>query len=389
MTTRSIAAVLSLVFCLGLLVSPVATTADDYVAVAITKKGDFPVPENVDNIDDKHLIQVRWGDYVGPTRRVGVLPVDNTSTSGSYAMSIPGMGEFTMPAMEYGGGQVPVNGIESMITDCMSRTGRFRLVERVAMEDVLAEQNLNLDQRTTEESGAKVGQILGAEYLIQAVVTSYEPNFQGKKGGLGGAGSGLAAGFGSKKTQSLVGMNFRLIDTETSEIIFTKQIDAIMTSKEWNFDAAFFGGGSGFGGFMSSYANTPIGQAVMSAVNQGVLELVKEIGVEPTEGNVVRVDGDRVYVNLGSDVVEPGEIFTAIKPGEELIDPATGMSLGGEKTILGKLKLVSVQEKFSVGEPVDFTSSMLTRGDPIISTREPPPLVFASSWAGPKGKKQK
>ncbi len=65
------------------------------------------------------------------------------------------------------------------------------------------------------------------------------------------------------------------------------------------------------------------------------------------------------------------------------------MSLGGEKTILGKLKLVSVQEKFSVGEPVDFTSSMLTRGDPVVSTREPPALVFASSWTGPKAKKQK
>lgn len=367
--------------------APVA--AQDYVGYAVTKEGEFALPEQVDDIEDKHFIQVRWGDYVGPRRVVAVLPVDNTSQASSYVMNVPGMGSINMAGYDYGGGMVPVNGIEAMITDCMQRTGRFRLVERVAMQDVLSEQNLASDGRTTKESGAKIGQVLGADILVQAVITSYEPDYKGKKSGLGAFASSLAGGMGRKKTSSLVGMNFRLIDSETSEIVFTQQIDVIITSKEWNFNAGAFGGMGGFSGFMSSYSNTPIGQAVMAGVNQGVLELVKEIGAEPMEGSVVRVSGDQIYVNLGEGMVEPGEVLNAISEGEELIDPDTGMSLGGESTTLGQIQVGTVNEKFSISRPLDFDSSQLSRGDPVISTKAPPPLTFAPRWAGPLTKEQK
>lgn len=354
----------------------------DYVAYAVTKDGEFALPEDIDLISDENLIQMKWGEFAGPTRRVGVMPVDNTSTAGSYSFGIPGM------SFDYGGGQVPVNGIEAMITDAMNQTNRFRLVERAEVGNVLAEQNLAADGRTTSESGARTGQILGAEYLVQAVITSYEPDFQGKKGGASALMSAVGGGFGRKKSQSMVGMNFRLVDAETSEIVFTKQIDVVVSSVAWNFNAGAFGGAA-FGGFMESYANTPIGQAVMAGVNQGVYELVKQIGTQPMEGSVIQVRGDQIYVNLGSDVVENGEILNAIKPGEELIDPDTGLSLGGVATTLGQVQLTQVSEKFSIGKAMDFDASRLSRGDPVVSTKAPPDLRFASSWAGPLSKEQK
>ena len=77
--------------------------------------------------------------------------------------------------------EVPVNGIEAMISDVMLRSGRFRVVERAALDNVLSEQDLVTSGRVAKPSGAKTGQVLGAEYLVQAVITSYEPDYKGKK----------------------------------------------------------------------------------------------------------------------------------------------------------------------------------------------------------------
>jgi len=107
------------------------------------------------------------------------------------------------------------------------------------------------------------------------------------------------------------------------------------------------------------------------------------------EGAVIQIKGDQVYLNLGADVVEKGEVLMAMKPGEELIDPDTGLSLGGETEDLGELQLTSVSEKFSIGKPLDFNVSRLSRGDLVMSMKPPPPLTFASSWNGPLSKEQK
>ena len=369
---------------LALLGAPNVAYTQDYVAYAETKDGEFPVPADVDDIEDKHLIEMRWGDYNGPTRRVAVMPVDNTSSANSFRASFGDYGGY-----EWGGNEVPVNGIEAMITDSMQRSGRFRLVERTEVGNVLGEQDLASAGRTTQQSGAATGQILGAEYLVQAVVTSYEPDIKGKKGGLGGITGGVLGGVGAKKEESLVGMNFRLVNAETSEIVFTKQVDVTVSDSGFAFGGIGWGSAGALGGFLSSYSKTPVGQAVMAAVNQGVLELVKQIGSEPMEGSVVQVKDGDIYVNLGEDVVEQGEILEAHRLGEQLIDPDTGLSLGGETEVLGQIQLASVKDRFSIGRALDFDASSLSRGDLVVSTKPPPPLKFASQWDGPLSKEQK
>jgi curli biogenesis system outer membrane secretion channel CsgG len=358
----------------------------DYVAYAITDKGEYPLPESVDSIDHKFLINMRWGDYSGPQSRVAVLEVDNTSDAGTFTVTGPGGEVYSAANFDYAR-QVPVNGIEAMITDVMQRSGRFRMVEREFIGAVLDEQNLGDSSRVSQPSAAKIGKVLGAQYLIQAVVTSYEPEFKKKKGGLGGITKGLLGGAKVGKSKSMVGMNFRLIDSETSEILFTKQVDVIMTTTQFDIGGAGWGSGGALGGFLSSYSKTPIGQGVMAAVNIGVYELAKQIGNAPVDGSVIKVDGDSVYVNLGDDVLDPGDSLTAVVMGEELIDPDTGLSLGGEEEAIGTLQVVSVQEKFSIAESLRCDLSRLERGDKVVPAKEAAPLQFAAGWEGPGGKK--
>jgi len=45
--------------------------------------------------------------------------------------------------------------------------------------------------------------------------------------------------------------------------------------------------------------------------------------------------------------IQVGDTFTVYRPGEELIDPQTGLSLGSESEMVGTVTVTEVQDKFS------------------------------------------
>ena len=363
----------------------VATSSHaDYLAYAVGEKAEIPLPENIDRIGSKYLVNVKWGSFSGARARVAVMQVDNNSSSSSFSMTGPN-GQSYSWSYDHAN-QVPVNGIEAIITDVMNRSGRFRLVERQALGSIIQEQDLASSGRIAKPSGAKTGNILGAEYLVQAVVTDYEANVSGSKGGgLGGLVANrvpVLGGVGLKRGKGRVGMNFRLIDAETSEVIYTKQIESEIKESGLTVGGLAFGGGGALGGFFDSYSKTPIGQAVIAGVHKGIYELVKQVGSKPATGSVIKAEGNKVWINLGRDVVSAGETLRIMSKGEELIDPDTGISLGATETEIGSLRVSQLQDKFSIAEKV--TGSGIKRGDKVVSTATPAGLEYASKWNKPK-----
>ncbi len=353
----------------------------DYVAYSVSEKGESPLPEDVNGIEPQYLVNIRWGDYQGARARLAVLEVDNTSAAGSYSINVGG----TQVESSYDYSQVPVNGIEAIITDALARTSRYRLVERQALGSIIAEQDLVTSGRVAQPSGAATGNILGAQYLVQAVVTNYEADTGGKGFGVGGLLRNkvpLLGGVKVNNSRGVVGMNFRLIDAETSEIIYTKQVDTEVTSKGLSLGGVGFGSSIALGGFLSNYSKTPIGQAVIAACNEGIFELIKQVGAQPAEGSVIKADPGQVYVNLGEEQVAVGDTLQVLSMGEELIDPETGISLGATESVLGDVRVTQVAEKFSIAQPVNVGS--VSRGDRVRSTKLPPPLEYASAWNKPK-----
>ncbi len=355
----------------------------DYVAYSVSEDGRQPLPEQIDDIEAKYLLNVDWGAYAGRKARLGVLEVDNNSSAGSFKVSGPD-GDYEYEYQGAGSNTVPVNGIEAIVIDSLNRTGRFRLVERTELSSVLGEQDLAASGRVAAPSGAKTGKVLGAEFLVQVVITDYESDVGGKTTGLGGFASKvpLLGGVKMKKGHGRVGLNVRLVDAETSEIVFTKQIESVIKESGLTFGAAGYGGGVGLGGFMSEYSKTPIGQAVIAGINEGTFELVKQIGARTAEGSVVKADANQIFVNLGADSVAIGDTLRVVEEGEALIDPETGISLGGSQTVIGEISISQVNEKYSIATPVSL-SKVPARGDKVVATKAAEPLQFASSWSPP------
>lgn len=366
---------------LGLLVFSGIASAD-YVGYSIGKKDRSPLPSRLDGVDTKYLVNIEWGDYAGRKSRLGVLQVDNTSTTTSFTVSAAG-GNIDYSSSASG---VPVNGIESIVIDALSRTNRFRLVERTVLGDVMGEQDLASSGRVAGPSGAATGKILGAEYLVQVVITDYESNTSGSGGGIGGLLTSkvpVLGGVKMGKGTGRVGLNFRLIDAETSEIVFTKQIESVINESNLSLGAIGFGSDIALGGFFSKYARTPIGQAVIAGINQGVFDLIKQLGSKTAQGSVVKADPNQIYTNLGDSAVSVGEVLEVRELGEQLIDPETGISLGGSETVLGTIEITQVQEKFSIARPVSLSKTP-ERGTKLVSTRPPLPLEYSDSFKKPK-----
>lgn len=358
---------------------PLSASASDYVAYAVANGNSIPLPapSDLSAVDTMYLVDVDWSDYQGPKTRVAVSKVDNRSSVASYSMtSSSGYSEDISFAFQ----SVPVNGIEAMITDVMHRTGRFRMVERQAIGNVLQEQDFGASGRVAQPSAAKIGSVLGAEYLIEVAITSYEPGVTGSNVNVGALASGTRLGgllgglhVGSKT--SLIGMNFRLIDATTSEVIFTNQVDRQIKESGVGFGAARWGSSNAMGGFMSKYSQTPIGQAVTAAINEGVYDLIAQIGARPASGAVVKADAKGIYLNLGAGSVQVGDRLSLMSKGEALIDPETGISLGSEESEIGAVEVTQVQDKYSVARLAG--GRMPKAGDVVRSQRPPEQLAYA------------
>jgi len=357
----------------------VPAVASDYLAYAVTKDGEKPLPEDVKSIvakNAKRLVQVRWGEYAGKKIRIGVLEADNESGAGSYQVS-GAFGQYSNNMNE-----VPVNAIDALLTDALTQSGRFRVLTRTELGDVLDEQDLGDSGRVAKPSAAKIGKVLGAQYLVQVSVNSYEANVSGKKGGLGGFGRKLRAigGVTGGKNKSAVQMTFKLIDAETSEVVASEVVDSKISDLSLGLGATVWGGSGALGGFFSGYSKTPVGQAVMATVNTGVFELIKQVGNLPMTGSVAKVESTRVILNLGSNAVKPGDRLVAVSKGEEFVDPETGLSLGAEEEELGMLSVTEVKEKYCYAVTDGFEVSRLSVGDMVKSTAPPASLSFGEPW---------
>ncbi|MEJ1462903.1 MAG: CsgG/HfaB family protein [Candidatus Sedimenticola sp. (ex Thyasira tokunagai)] len=360
----------------------------DFLAYSVDAEGTRrPLPQNITHIEPKYLVNLEWGQFGGTKSRIGVLPVENSSSSSTVNVTGSG-GTMTYTG---GGGGVPVQGIEAILMDAMHRTGRFRLVERKVLDKTLQEQDLGATGRIARSSAAKIGKVLGAQYLFQAVVTNYEAGVENKGGGLGGLIGGsagaLLGGLSIKSSKAVLGMNFRLINSETSEVVYTDQVQVAVEESGLSYGGAGYSSGSGgLGGFLSDYSKTPIGQAVISAVNQGVFGLVKQTGTSKVEGVVIKSTQGKIFLSLGEGAVAANEMLDLVKVGEQLIHPVTGVSLGGEEELVGSLKVVSVKEKYSIAKPVGIKASKVKRGDKVVSRRAAEPLMYAPTWEAPEEK---
>jgi curli biogenesis system outer membrane secretion channel CsgG len=148
--------------------------------------------------------------------------------------------------------------LAGMLTNELAGTGKFKMVEREKLDAVLEEQDLADSGRISKKSGAKIGKLTGAKYLVVATLSSFEEDVKGTGGGLSFRGISV----GGKKEEAYLAVDLRVVDTTTGEVEYTRSVEARASSG--GLAVGVYRGG--FGGNLGKYEKTPTGKAIRAVI---------------------------------------------------------------------------------------------------------------------------
>lgn len=148
--------------------------------------------------------------------------------------------------------------LSSMLSNELASNGSFKIVERAKIGHVLKEQDLAAAGRIKKGTGAKMGEITGAQYTVLGTVSAYEERTASTGGGFSFKGISL----GGKKSEAYIAIDLRVVDSSTSELAFVRTVEA--RSSGSGIRVGLFRGG--FGGNLASEKKTPAGKAIRAVI---------------------------------------------------------------------------------------------------------------------------
>jgi len=244
-----------------------------------------------------------------------------------------------------GRGQYKIGfGMADQLTDALIQSGRFVVVERQTLKDVIGEQDLARSGRASKGKGsARTGKITSAQILVKGTITEFQDGSSGGGSGVGFAGVKLGASGG----ESHVGLIIRLINSTTGEVIASKRVEG--KAKSSGYDVGLNVAGFSFGN--DSFKKSPIGKTVQIVIDRAVVYIAKQLEELPFEGRIIKARGKSLFVSAGQrNGTKAGDEFIVFSKGEEFKDPATGEILGFDEEEIGRIRISKVKEKYSMAK---------------------------------------
>jgi curli biogenesis system outer membrane secretion channel CsgG len=251
-------------------------------------------------------------------------------------------------------------GIADLLVTGLVKDGSYSIIERKALDRIMAEQNFSNSNRADPTSAAKLGKLLGVDAILVGSITQF--GNETKKTNLGGGGGGWhgygVGGLGHSNSKANVGITARLVNVDTGEIIAVAE--GIGQSSRSS--TSMLGGGGNWHGFgagnadfgSSDFQQTIIGEATKISVDKLTADLVSNssrVGVRTivVEGLVAAVDGGQIVLNVGGRAgVKVGDQLEVLRVTKEIKDPSTGAVIRRLSTSVGTVKATDVDDASAV-----------------------------------------
>src|SRR5205085_12596723 len=108
--------------------------------------------------------------------------------------------------------------LAGMLSIELSSSGLCRLVGWKKLGAVLDEQDLAASARVSKSTGAQLGKLTGAQYVIVATVSAFDSKTRETGGGLSFRGISV----GGKSEDAYIAVDLRVVDTTTGEIAYRR-----------------------------------------------------------------------------------------------------------------------------------------------------------------------
>lgn len=234
------------------------------------------------------------------------------------------------------------------------QNGQVTVIERAAIDKVIAEQNFSNSNRVDAQAAAQIGRILGVDAIVLGSVTRYTYEDKTTGGGGGGFGGFRGVSMTTKHDfKAQVQLSARVVSPNTAEVLSVSLGSGEVIKKGVKVDMR---DQSAAMAMMNGNVNNPImGEAIDKAILQLAPQLEQSFSKLPKR--VVEISGlvadaqesGRLVMNVGSTQgVKVGDRLQVWREGKEIRDPATGKVLLRDDTLLGEAVVNSVSEAFSI-----------------------------------------
>ncbi len=250
-------------------------------------------------------------------------------------------------------------GVSDLIVKNLVTDGSYRVIERRALDAILAEQNFSNSDRANPSTAAAIGRVLGVDAIILGSITQFGVEDKSLSiGGFGRSIGGFGIGrIGTEEGIAKVVVDARIVDINTSEILGVAEGSGESSRKGMLLAGSGGGGGSAGGGSFdmgsSNFRDTILGEAVHAAaeqLSQGLIDSSGRIPVTEVTKRTVSIKGlvafaqdSLVVLNVGSDHgVSPGMELSVERITQVIKDPATGNVLRELTEKVGTIKVTKV-----------------------------------------------
>ncbi len=238
-----------------------------------------------------------------------------------------------------------------LVVTRLVQAGAVTVIERTALDKVLAEQNLSNSDRTDPATAARIGRVLGVDGIVLGTITKWDYDNR-----ITGGGSRFGCMIGSSSTKmkhdikARVELSARLVSPDTAEVLSVTQAVGEIIRKGVKVDMR------DQGQYMTMMGLGGSSNPVMSeALDQAVLRLATQLGEDlaklprhasTIEGLVADAnETGRLVLNIGSrNGVKAGDRLQVWRPGKEIRDPATQRLLLRDDVLLGEALVNIVNE---------------------------------------------
>ena len=250
-------------------------------------------------------------------------------------------------------GKAPGEGMADMLTTDLVKSGKYSVIERQQIDQLLQEQQLGASGVVTPQSAAEIGKMLGVDIAVIGAVTE----FGYSKSSTGGRIKGI--GLGVKNQKATVGIDVRFVNTSTGEILAADNVrkekskgGLRVSTPKLRFNNR------------NDFDNSLVGKVTREAINDIITMLDDQMGSIKWQGKIILVKNGTIYMKPGSDAgVSVGNEFVVYRKGEALIDPDTGLSLGSEEEKVGTIRVTGLVSGGKAAKAVAATGSGYKKDD--------------------------
>ena len=241
---------------------------------------------------------------------------------------IIGVGDFESSFSNYDS-----NSIREAVSTSLSKSNKFKLIERGRLDQILVEQGLSM-------SGLVNGEITGyggfeaVDYMLYGRVTQVALKAKNQ--------------LIISECQARLGLDIKIVDIATGEIVRSENViekDSVNISDTDSNPCR----GIGLNSFDKLTAK--VARIVAAKITQAIFPV-----------KLAQVKGEQVYLNYGADYLKEDEKLKIVTLGEGFVDPDTGEVLGAEETVIGIVEVTELKSKFSIGK-ILMSNGTLKVGD--------------------------